>query len=336
MKFAQGARAALAALLLAIGAPLPALAVVTSGSPSDWRLTAGTFDGAFEGVALISVQLPNHDLRQCAGTLLNTGRHVVTAAHCLEQAVRIDLSFRGGAIMVGVAERFVHPGWHGVLGNGADIAVLKLDRSVPLAGFALSSTDDVGKTVLLVGYGATGLGPQGAGSAADPAPVPHYGFNTIDAHDFEVAEAVLGKGQGDRRHGEGYVYDFDDGSDAHNALQRLKVASGGRWADSNTGLGGAEAMSAGGDSGGGDFVWDGRQWRLTGVQSYVWPVCKLQDCVAGGLSSNGYLSISTAVYPHVAWIESVTATWANGWLLTLAGGFAITAVLRRRLRQQRG
>ena len=334
MKFAHGAHAALAAVSLAAFFHGGAGAVVTSTDPSQWRLQPGAFDGAFDAVASISVQLPNHDLRQCAGTLLSTGRHVVTAAHCLDQAVRIDLNFRGGTIVAGISERYVHPGWTGVLGNGADIAVLKLDRAIPLAGFALSSTDDVGKTVLLVGYGATGLGAQGAGSARDPVSAPHYGFNTIDAHDFEVAEAVLGRGKGDRRHGEGYVYDFDDGTDAHNALQRLKDSSGGRWRDSNPGLGAGEAISAGGDSGGGDFVWDGRQWRLTGVQSYVWPVCKLPGCVSGGLSSNGYLSISTAVYPHVAWIESVTATPANGWALTLAGGFAIGAVLRRRLRQR--
>lgn len=337
MGFAKGARRVLAAAFLGLALHGGAHAVVTNTDPSNWRLQPGDFGGAFDGVAQLTIKLSNGNLDVCTGSLLSGGLYVLTAAHCVDKAVGMDLSFRSGDFTAKSASIVLHPGWAGILGTGADIAVIKLDRVVPVSGALLSTTNDIGKDFLVVGHGSTGLGPQGRDSVSDAVSAPHYGFNTIEAFDFDVAEAVFGPGAGNRTHGETYVADFDDGTDGRNALQRLKTAFVGSWAGSTLGLGDAEALSAGGDSGGGDFVWDGTRWRLTGVQSYVWAACVvLTDCIAGGESSHGYLSGSTAVFSHLDWIASVTPVpEPKGWTLMLAGAFAVGLVLRRRMRIHR-
>ena len=337
MGFVKGARVALAAAWLTLAVHGAAHAVVTSTDPANWRVLPGDFGGAFDGVAQLSIQLDNGNLDVCSGSLLAGGRYVLTAAHCVDHAVDTDLSFRSGDFTAKASQVILHPGWSGTLGTGADIAVLKLDRFIPLPGAVLSTSNDLGKDILIIGHGSTGLGNLGRDSAADPVSAPHYGFNTFEAFDFDLAEAFFGAGAGNRTYGETYIADFDDGSNLHNALLRLKTVYGGAWADSSLGLGAAEGLSAGGDSGGGDFVWDGTQWRLSGVQSYVWAACNvLTDCIAGGESSYGYLSGSTAVFSHTAWIASVTPVpEPKGWTLMLAGAFAVGLVLRRRMRRDR-
>jgi hypothetical protein len=235
--------------------------------------------------------------------------------------------FKLGSVTADVVGAKVHPGWNGTLGTGADIAVIKLDHAITgINGFEVSASNDIGKNILMAGYGLVGTGSTGS-SGFDRYPWrPHFGYNTIDITDFELSEGVFGPGAGINTYGETYVFDFDDGSAERNALQRLKTAHGASWADSSTGLGTSEALIAGGDSGGGDFVWTGTEWKVTGIHSYGWGLCgDLPGCDArpGTNSSYGDLSGSTATFSHLDWISRVTAVPEPQTVLLMLAGLCV-------------
>ena len=148
-------------------------------------------------------------------------------------------------------------------------------------------------------------------------------------------DTVFGAGSGSNQFGETYVFDFDSGRSANNALKRIADNFGGSWS-SSLGLGDSEALIAGGDSGGGDFVWNGSEWLVSGVHSYGWGLCgglQIRGCdrVQGTNSSFGDLSGSTAVFSHVDWINSVTAVpEPETCALLLAGLAGVIAAARRR------
>lgn len=148
-------------------------------------------------------------------------------------------------------------------------------------------------------------------------------------------DTVFGAGSGSNQFGETYVFDFDSGRSANNALKRMADEFGGSWS-SSLGLGDSEALIAGGDSGGGDFVWNGSEWLVSGVHSYGWGLCgglQIRGCdrVQGTNSSFGDLSGSTAVFSHVDWINSVTAVpEPETCALLLAGLAGVIAAARRR------
>lgn len=334
---------ALAALPLAValGGPGSAHAVTSSTLPGNWVLSPGDFGGAFDGVAKLLFNNSEGSF-VCSGSLLSGGQYVLTAAHCADNFTSMTVDFQLGSVVRNAAAAYVHPGWNGTLGNGSDIAIIRLDAPVSgIAGFNISTTNDLGKDMLLAGYGAVGTG--GTGSITfDRNPdgsnwQAHYGYNTADITDFALNEGVFGPGSGDNTYGETYVFDFDNGRVIRNALQRLKNKHGASWADSSTGLGDNEGLIAGGDSGGGDFVWTGSEWVLSGVHSYGWGLCGdliLCDKRRGTNSSYGDLSGSTAVFSHAAWINSVVAVPEPSTYAMMFAGLGLIGWLARRRQRQ--
>ncbi|XP_041670196.1 chymotrypsin-like elastase family member 2A [Cheilinus undulatus] len=75
----------------------------------------------------------------CGGTIID-GLHVMTAAHCIlgtnPKSYRVAVGeynlfeYDGSEQFIGVERIDVHPGWTGDLGNGNDIAILKLSEPV--------------------------------------------------------------------------------------------------------------------------------------------------------------------------------------------------------------
>jgi len=341
-----------------------------TSAASNWRLKAGmTFNGiqgAFDGTALLLFTTTEATgTYACSGSLVSS-QYVLTAGHCTDGLINMSLQFgytNDVALQTRTAVSVVQaPGWNGTLDTGADLALVKLSAPVTnLPIYKLSTTNDVGKQFLMTGYGTSG-NASSAGSVNNPLPnwndgnYGHYGYNTFDTTSdvFEAAwDAKTGEGvYTSPTYGHTYVADMDyynatpnaTNSARYNTLQRIADYTGGAWGN-NQGVGVNEALIGGGDSGGGDFVWDGSQWVLSAVHSWGWQFCggRFGSGAPGGgtncdLSVNndasfGDLMGSTAVYDHVDWINSVINPAAvpepETYALMLAG-LGLVAFARRR------
>jgi secreted trypsin-like serine protease len=358
-KFHLGALAAAVAMLAAApfaqAATAPGITPTISNTsdPANWRLTPGqSFNGvtgALDGVARLLFTTPQGNFI-CSGSLLAGGQYVLTAAHCADGFTSMTAEFGVvndvAAVTRTVTGAVVHSGWNGSLDTGADIALVKLNQAVTtIQGFKLSTTNDIGKNYLMAGYGTTATGAGRSDPGWDEWGYAHYGYNTfdVDSSTFTAAwDAYSGEGvHTDPTYGVTYVSDFDPLSSVRNAsryntLQVVADLTGGSWS-SSAGLGTNEALIAGGDSGGGDYVWNGSAWELSGVHSWGWQFCQGRvdpscDFRRRNSSSYGDLSGSTAVFDHVEWINSViTAVPEPGtWGMMALGMGMIGLSLRRR------
>lgn len=353
----------LAAVALAAALSSAAFATGNSSAPSDWRFTPGQlFNGVsvLDAAARLSFTTPAGGYA-CSGTLLQGGQYVLTAAHCADDysSMTVNFQFAGGVAgvtrTVAVGDATIHPLWTGVWNNdadrGIDLAILKLSSPVTtIQGLALSNTNDMGKTMLVAGYGTTSNGGSGVSPGWNDSAYGHYGYNVadVDSKTFnQVADQyVPGWGYSASYYaGTTYMFDFDNpNGTGNNTLGLIASATGNQWA-SGAGLGANEAIIAGGDSGGGDYVWTGSQWVLSGVHSWGWQgggadgACTpfgLTGCdiSATAASSYGDLSGSTAVFDQLAWINGVTGVVAvpepGTYALMLAGVLGLAGATRRR------
>ncbi len=338
--------APIAALLVGFGS---AQAMSNNSNPSNWRFTsASTFNGVnFDGVARLYFDsdgsIDNGGF-VCSGTLLAGGQYVLTAGHCADNfnIMRIDFGLNNN---VATATRsgttaYLKPGWNGTLSTGADMAIVKLDAPVVgIKGFMLDPNSAIGKQVLMMGYGTTTVGNTATAPNWNEWGHGHYGYNT-----FDVTSKVFGDawdGTGDNTYGEEYMADYDGGppSTAHpeganNTLGIVAGMTGNLWTSNNGDN--IESLITGGDSGGGDFVWNGSEWLVTGVHSWGWQFCGDRitpscDFSSANSGSWGDLMGSTAVYSNVDWINSIVAVpEPETYALMLVGLAAVAGVARRR------
>ena len=355
--------------LVADAAPLTPTTGNTS-DPSDWRFVPGQlFNGvaALDGVALVLFTASDGGTNACSGSLLQGGAYVLTAAHCADDFVgnmSVMFGYHNGVASVtrtvSQGNATLHPLWQNWLASqdaGVDLAILKLSAPVTsIQGYKLSTTNDVGKTFLMAGYGTTGTGTSLNPPNWSDDNYGHYGYNTFDVTSKTFNQAfdsvVAGWGYNAAYYtGTTYMSDFDNanGAAANNTLGRIAGVTGNAWT-SGTGLGANEALIAGGDSGGGDFVWDAAsgQWLLSAVHSWGWNgndnngtgACDFVgltgcDTRPNNGSSYGDLSGSTAVFDQQAWINSVVnpavpVPEPETYALMLAGLGLVAAAARRR------
>lgn len=136
-------------------------------------------------------------------------------------------------------------GWGGGIGQGYDIALVRLNS--PILGITpaslYTSFQEFGKTITMVGFGQTGDGLTGASGGSG---TKRAGQNVVDEL-FTFGNGATG-----------LRWDFDDPPPGTSATNRL----GG----SNTALD-LEYQIAPGDSGGGSFIQENGEWLLAGVHS---------------------------------------------------------------------
>jgi len=303
-----------AALLLLICLPAAAIVVPIGGDPDDFTTT----DAFFSGVGKITITKTAGPVG-CSGSLLSTGLHVLTAAHCVTTGGVLDASAATVEFPtlagISVAAFYVNPLWTGALGTG-DLAILELSSLAPLSvmRYGLFSGAVLAyDTVTLAGYGVSGVGMEDAGLY--PFGTLRKGDNTVDAF-WGLTDT--------------FATDFDNGLEDNNLIGFLLTTPG-----VGLGLGTEEVNIAPGDSGGPMFHGS----LILGVHSFGLcvafpgnPGCDSPPDVDTFLnSSHGEGAGHTDVREHSAWFDSILIPEPGTWLL---GGAGLLVILlgRRRVR----
>ncbi|MEX0819803.1 MAG: trypsin-like serine protease, partial [Pirellulaceae bacterium] len=271
--------------------------IVAVDDPNDIIVAPGS---GRDGVARLAINRAVGSFL-CSGTLLSTGLHVLTAAHCVTDVfgnfdtASASASFEtpDGTDTIPVSEFFVHPDWDGNVLQGNDIAILELAASAPDAAerFEIYRDDDeVGQVTEKVGYGLTGVGATGI--QLGTSGIRRGGENRFDAL-ADVFDGTFFR-PGSVALGTQLAFDFDNGLAANDAFGRIFGING-------LGLGDNEINTAPGDSGGPALI-DG---KVAGVTSYGFGFNIAPDIDPGTNSSFGEMSVDMRVSFYADWIDSV-------------------------------
>lgn len=299
----------LALFVIAASSSIPAHAIVSSSAASNWTTSTlnskiGLNNNALNGVAKLLMFNNSTGVGGCSGTLVGNGNYILTAGHCVTNDTtgvldvnRVTVSFTTGATAnVGsVSQIHVFSTWNGTVGENDDLALLELDTPVTsVTSYQLwdssKAVDPLHASILLAGYGLTGVGSTGYVSGTFGT--LHWGLNEWD---FMTSNGS-------------YVFDYDNGASNGNASARghyYNSSSLGMSSDSvNADL---EGMIAPGDSGGPSFVYVSNTLYLAGVHSYMSTVFGLDLDGTSLNGSFGEFGVDTAVY------ASANSTWLAGY-----------------------
>jgi len=276
----------------------------------------------FDGVARLSLPSSDGNTYGCSGSLLSTGKHVLTAAHCVTDSIGVvnllsggTATFQGtfGTEIIGIAGVTVHGSFDGDFIKGNDIAILELLNvaSSDVTRYDHATNDNsVGQVLQKIGYGWSGKLKTGENPNNYPFGTKRDGQNRYDAF-ADVMYQELGLQPNTQYVPQAvYQYDSDDGRSNHDAFDYFFNILG-------LGLGNNEVMSSNGDSGGptlADMDNDGTPDTVVGITSYGITLQfgngQSSDCTKrfGSVildSSCGEFAGDTRVSMYSDWINSV-------------------------------
>jgi hypothetical protein len=270
--------------------PNVALAGLSPSAPQAQASAGGPFDGV--------VRISDGNFYG-SGTLLSTGRHILTAAHVVDgmsvAQLQVYFTLVSGISAMSVTKIDIHPGWTSGIGDiDNDVAVVALSAAAPATVpryDVYTASDEVGQVFNIVGFGAA------TGSATDTTPpVRRTGINTFDSNAALFNQSMGWSVSATKQ----LLFDYDDGTIAHDAFGRYFGING-------LGLGAREAMMTPGDSGGPTFLQKNGQWLVAGVNSYTArPYHSLSDVDAISNGSFGEFGAVMRVSAYSAWIDAQT------------------------------
>lgn len=273
----------------------PQLCLTTATDPANYVTSTGT---PLDGVVELLMTFPTSTARGSA-TLLSNGRQLLTVAHNffdtsgnLATSVSAVFHLAGGNQSIAGTFVDVGTGYNGNSLMGNDIAVLTLAQFAPIETPRFDiyrGSSELSQVVTMSGYGRSGTGLTGSTLVSG---TKRNGSNRIDAFGESLNGTVYASGT--VAAGKLLLFDFDDGTTAHDA-------SGFFFGASNVGLGTAEVCLAPGDSGGPLLV-DG---KIAGVNDFVLGFTGFTDALPGTNSSFGEFSADTRVSAWASWIDSV-------------------------------
>ncbi len=262
----------------------------------------------FDGI----VGIGTAELINCTGSLLYTGRHILTVAHCFNQengranlnpnpnnyTVYFDLV--SGQVAVPVQQVFVHHSWTADFDNNYDIAILELAENAPAESDRYpiyTGSDEVGQVFEKVGYGVGGTGLTGENSN-DSSSIKRKGKNRYDTFSQVFNENpesnIIPYTQ--------LAYDFDNGLPENDAF-------GVEYNIPDLGLGIEEIGISSGDSGSPALI----QGKIAGLSSFGQsPMTFGVDVTASNDTSFGEFFSDTRVSIYAEWIEATIALSNQG------------------------
>lgn len=279
--------------------------MVTTVTPySDSRNRAYPGEG-FDGVVRVAI-----DNYYGTGVLLYDGRAILTAAHLFSDTtssiVQIYFETASGRVSK-LANRITPMATYDATQGNDDLALLWLSSSAPVDAERYGlyrGSDEIGKTMTMVGYGTPGSGDAGILDSYSSDPLRLKACNRFDA-DAATLKGWLGSAMGwTPASGTQLVADFDNGTSDADASGRLMNLF-------DTGLGTSEGLSSPGDSGGPAFI-DG---RIAGITSYIASLARnsiAPDIDDVGNGSFGEIGFWQRVSHYQEWIDqSLRAQYPN-------------------------
>lgn len=240
----------------------------------------------YSGVATLIMDYGNGNQFICSGTLLPNQRSILTAAHCVSDGTAArplttsvyfytgsdpeNVTWNQPTFSYQVTNYAVHSAYTGHVIDQNDIAILTLDNLVDwsVKSYDLYAGDDLtGKDFNIAGYGARSDGGGDVGDNLGTGRLRQgdnrYEFRLGDSDFGDVWSDILGEPQSQIDYT--YLSDFDNGLPANDLACNIAVDGLGLPASAkfcNTGRGANEVSSAGGDSGGPQFI-DGKVSSVT-------------------------------------------------------------------------
>lgn len=277
----------------------------------------------FTGVARLVNLSGGETPATCTGTLLTTGRHILTAAHCLNTAAtnQFSILFEDPVPLTrSNVANYVHPIWQHHLRNdnprtlsttAYDFAILELDTEVPAQyrryDIYTGNSELQEPSFWLVGYGTTGTGSTGS---ANNDGLKRSGQNRFDAT-IDALNPIFALEEGDIERGPPatqLVFDFDDGTQLRDATNHyLGVQNLGTGTPNEVALGG-------GDSGGPSFVGcvllpgsEASNCKIAGVHSYLIHADRTDPTPLTEDSRFGEVHVDGRVSSVQCWINNIIA-----------------------------